>query len=218
MRKLKIAVAQFEPKDGDKAYNLAVIEKLTAAAKEAGAEVISFHEMSVTAYTFFKNLSYDEVVRFAEIVPDGISTKRLIKISKKYDISILAGLVEIEAGKIYNTYICVNRSGVMAKYRKIHPFISQYLFAGTEYVVFNLKGWKCGILTCYDNNVIENVRATVILGAEIIFAPHVTMCTPSPYPGSEFVDDKLWQNTLLKPNQSGCRNKSGVLQHPGNFS
>lgn len=35
-----------------------------------------------------------------------------------------------------------------------------------------------GILICYDNNVIENVRATSILGAEIIFAPHVTMCTP----------------------------------------
>ncbi|MCH8231226.1 MAG: nitrilase family protein [Bacteroidetes bacterium] len=199
MRKLKVAVAQFEPKDGDKAYNLAVIEKLTATAKEAGAEVISFHEMSVTAYTFFKNLNFDEVARLAESVPGGSSTQRLIKISKKYDIPILAGFAEIEDGKIYNTYVCVNNSGVIAKYRKIHPFISQYISAGTEYVVFDLKGWKCGILTCYDNNVIENVRATAILGAEIIFAPHVTMCTPSPMPGSGYVDGKLWQKRHVDP-------------------
>lgn len=199
MRKLKVAVAQFEPKDGDKAYNLAVIEKLTATAKEASAEVISFHEMSVTAYTFFKNLNFDEVTRLAESVPGGSSTQRLIKISKKYDIPILTGLAEIEDGKIYNTYVCVNSSGVIAKYRKIHPFISQYISAGTEYVVFDLKGWKCGILTCYDNNVIENVRATAILGAEIIFAPHVTMCTPSPMPGSGYVDGKLWQKRHADP-------------------
>ena len=49
MRTLNIAVAQFEPKDGDKEYNLSVIEKLTAKAKEDGAEVVSFHELCITA-------------------------------------------------------------------------------------------------------------------------------------------------------------------------
>ncbi|MFT7162800.1 MAG: putative amidohydrolase, partial [Bacteroidia bacterium] len=50
MRKLKIAAAQFEPKDGDKPYNLSVIEKLTGDAAQQGADVISFHEMCITAY------------------------------------------------------------------------------------------------------------------------------------------------------------------------
>lgn len=59
--------------------------------------------------------------------------------------------------------------------------------------MFSLHGWKCGILICYDNNIIENVRATALLGAEIVFMPHVTMCTPSPHPGSGFVDPKLWE-------------------------
>jgi predicted amidohydrolase len=62
----------------------------------------------------------------------------------------------------------------------------QAYFSGNEYVVFDLLGWKCGMLICYDNNVIENVRATTLLGAEILFAPHVTMCTPSPMPGRGF--------------------------------
>lgn len=199
MRKLKIAVAQFEPKDGNKDYNLSVIEELTFKAKESGAEVISFHEMSITAYTFCKNLSRVELENLAENVPDGNSTKKLISISNKYDILILAGLVEKDKKKIYNTYICVDKNGVIAKYRKIHPFISKHMSAGNEYVVFDLNNWKCGILICYDNNVIENVRATSILGAEVIFAPHVTMCTPSPMPGRGYVDDKLWQEREINP-------------------
>lgn len=200
MRTLKIAVAQFQPKDGDKDYNLSVIEKLTAKAKEGGAEVVSFHEMSITAYTFFKDLSRDEVKSYAEKVPDGKSTQRLIEIAVKYDVTVLAGLVETDnEDKLYNTYICVDRNGLKAKYRKIHPFISKYLSPGNEYVVFNIKDWKCGILICYDNNVVENVRATSLLGAEIIFAPHVTMCTPSSMPGRGFVDDALWQKRELDP-------------------
>jgi len=199
MRTLKIAVAQFEPKDGDKEYNLSVIEKLTAKAKNAGAEVISFHELSITAYTFFKDLNLDEVIKLAENIPDGESAGKLISIAKKYDIIILAGLVEIENDLLYNTYICVDKTGLLAKYRKIHPFISKYFSPGNEYVIFEIHGWKCGILICYDNNVIENVRATSLLGAEIIFAPHVTMCTPSSMPGRGFVDDKLWKNRELDP-------------------
>jgi predicted amidohydrolase len=73
------------------------------------------------------------------------------------------------------------------------------LSAGDEYVVFDLLGWKCGILICYDNNVIENVRATTLLGAEIVFAPHVTGCTPSARPGSGYVDDKFWKNRKNDP-------------------
>jgi len=199
MKTLKIAVAQFQPKDADKDYNLSVIDKLTGKAKEGGAEVVSFHEMSITAYTFFKDLTRDEVKSYAEKVP-GKSTQRLIEIAAKYDVTVLAGLVEIDGeDKLYNTYICVDKNGLKAKYRKIHPFISKYLSPGTEYVVFNIKDWKCGILICYDNNVVENVRATSLLGAEIIFAPHVTMCTPSSMPGRGFVDDALWQKRELDP-------------------
>lgn len=199
MRTLKIAVAQFQPKDGDKDYNFSVIDKLTAKAKEAGAEIISFHEMSITAYTFFKDLSREKVVALAEKIPGGESTKNLIQIATKYDIAIMAGLVEIENDKLYNTYICVDKNGLIARYSKIHPFISKFFSPGEKYVVFDYKGWKCGILICYDNNVIENVRATTLLGAEIIFAPHVTMCTPSSMPGRGFVDDTLWQKRDVDP-------------------
>jgi predicted amidohydrolase len=199
MREIRIAAAQFENASGDKAYNLSVIEKLAKQAREKGAQVISFHEQSVTGYTFLKDLDYEQLYALAEHVPDGESTEKLIEIAKKHDIAVLAGILEKEGEKIYKAYVCVDKNGFIAKFRKLHPFINKHISPGNEYVVFDLLGWKCGMLICYDNNVIENVRATTLLGAEILFAPHVTMCTPSPMPGRGFVDPKLWQNRDKDP-------------------
>lgn len=199
MDKLNIAVAQFQPKDGDKNYNLTVIRKLAEKAKSNGADLISFHEMSITAYTYTKNLNQEQLTNLAEEIPNGKSTEQLVAISKDLDIPILAGLVEKSKGKIYNTYICVTGDGLVAKYRKVHPFISKHMSPGQEYCVFELLGWKFGILICYDNNVIENVRATSLLGAELIFAPHSTGCTPSTMPHRGFVDDKYWLNRENDP-------------------
>jgi predicted amidohydrolase len=95
--------------------------------------------------------------------------------------------------------VCVDKNGLVASYRKLHPFINKYLTAGDKYCIFDLHGWKCGILICYDNNIIENVRATTLLGADIIFMPHVTMCTPSTRPGAGFVDPKLWYDREADP-------------------
>ena len=114
-------------------------------------------------------------------------------------MAILAGLIEREHNTFYNTYLCVTGDGLVARFRKLHPFITKFLTAGNEYVVFDLYGTKCGILICYDNNVIENVRATTLLGAEIIFMPHVTGCTPSAMPGRDYVDPKLWINRYNDP-------------------
>ncbi|NRB49707.1 MAG: nitrilase [Saprospiraceae bacterium] len=199
MKQLKIGVAQFEPRDGDKAYNLSRIEALSAQAKARGAEVVSFHEMSITAYTFFKELSLEQVQALAEPVPDGPSVQKLIGIANALDIHLLAGLVEMDEGQIYNTYVCVNGEGLVAKFRKLHPFISRYMSPGNSYVTFSIKDWTCGILICYDNNVIENVRATTLLGAELIFAPHVTGCTPSAMPGRGYVDHELWEKRHTDP-------------------
>ncbi len=200
MQNLKIATAQFEHKSGDKAYNLSIIEKLSARAAEAGAQVIAFHECSITGYTFARNLSKTEMLEVAELVPEGESVQALIRIAQRYNIAILAGLFEKdEQGNLYKLYVCVDKTGLLAKYHKIHPFINPHLNPGQGYCVFDLYGWKCGILICYDNNVIENVRATRLLGADIIFMPHVTMCTPSTRPGAGFVDPKLWENRENDP-------------------
>jgi len=218
MDKLKIATAQFEHKSADKAYNLAVIERLAGEAAAQGADVIAFHECSITGYTFARNLDKQQMLAIAELVPDGESTQQLINIAAKYDIIILAGLFEKdENDNLYKPYICVDKNGLIAKHRKLHPFINPHLIAGQAYTIFEIKGWKCGILICYDNNIIENVRATKLLGADLIFMPHVTMCTPSSRPGAGFVDPQLWQNrendpTSLRLEFDGMKGRSWLMK------
>lgn len=195
MKNFKIATAQFENRSGDKAYNLSVIEKLAKKASSQGAQAIAFHECSITGYTFARHLSKPQMLQLAEIIPQGPSIIRLTEIAKEFNIAILAGLFEKdENDNLFKAYVCVDGNGLIAKHRKLHPFINSHLLPGNAFTVFDLYGWKCGILICYDNNIIENVRATTLLGAQIIFMPHVTMCTPSTRPGAGFVDAKLWEN------------------------
>lgn len=200
MKPLNVATVQFEHASGDKAFNLQRIEALAGQAKAQGARVVAFHECSITGYTFARKLSREQMHALAEAIPGGDSIIRLAQIAKNLDIYLLAGLFERgDDGKLYKAYVCVGPQGLVAKYRKIHPFINPHLSPGSEYVVFNIEGWRCGILICYDNNVIENVRATALLGADIIFMPHVTMCTPSTRPGAGFVDPALWFNRQADP-------------------
>ena len=200
MNNIKIATAQFENKSGDKNYNLSVIEKLSEKAAGEGSNVIAFYECAITGYTFASHLSKEQMLEVAELMPDGESILKLTDIATRLDITILAGLFEKDGDdNLFNTYVCVDKNGLIAKHRKLHPFINTHLTAGQAYCLFEIHGWKCGILTCYDNNIIENVRATSLLGANILFMPHVTMCTPSSRPGAGFVDPQLWANREADP-------------------
>lgn len=200
MDTLKVSTAQFENRSGDKTYNLGVIEKLSQKAAREGSQVIAFHECSITGYTFARHLSKEQMLELAEVIPSGESILRLRQIAKQNDIVILAGLFEKdENNNLFKAYVCVDKNGLVAKHRKLHPFINPHLTPGNSYTVFDILGWKCGILICYDNNIVENVRATTLLGAQVIFMPHVTMCTPSTRPGAGFVDPKLWENREADP-------------------
>ncbi len=218
MKNIKIATAQFEHKSGDKEYNLAVIRDLAIQATEQGAQVIAFHECSITGYTFARNLSKSQMLELAEMLPNGESIEKLRIIAEELDIIILAGLFEKDADdNLYKAYVCVDKKGLVANHRKLHPFINPHLTPGNSYTIFNILGWKCGILICYDNNVIENVRATVLLGADVLFMPHVTMCTPSPRPGAGFVDAGLWadkdsNSSLLRKEFDGLKGRAWLMK------
>ena len=194
---LLIATAQLENISNDKSQNLAIIRRLAVQAKSNGAHVVAFHECSITGYTFASKLTRDQLLAVAETLsPPGPSVQSLCHIAREIGIIIPAGLFEKEPPppnnpqeeeqKIYNTYICASAAGhVLASFRKLHPFISPHLSPGQSYVIFNLTPhWKASMLICYDNNTDENVRATALLGAEILFMPHVTMVYAPPAPWS----------------------------------
>jgi len=218
MEDIRISTAQFENRSGDKEYNLGVIDRLAAEAAAKGSDVVAFHECSVTGYTFARHLNRDEMLELAEFIPEGDSVRELTAIARRNNIIVLAGLFEKDAGNnLFKAYVCVDKNGLIAKFRKLHPFINPNLTPGSSYCIFDIKGWKCGILICYDNNIEENVRATKLLGADIIFMPHVTMCTPSARPGSGFVDPVLWERLgenqeLLRKEFDGPKGREWLMK------
>ena len=137
MENIKIATAQFEHQSGNKAYNLGVIESLSAQAAREGAQAVAFHECSVTGYTFARHLSKEQMLELAEPIPEGPTVQRLTEIARRYGIVVLAGLFEKDAqDRLYKAYVCVDGNGLVARHRKLHPFINPHLTPGDRYTVF----------------------------------------------------------------------------------
>jgi predicted amidohydrolase len=199
MRDITLAAAQFEARDRDKAFNLARVDELAGAAARQGAEAVLFHECCVTGYTVLQTLTRVELLALAEPVPDGPSTRRLVEIARAHRLIVLAGLVERDGDRLHNTCVAVGPGGLLARHRKIHTFVSPHLAPGGEFTLFDIGGVKAGILICYDNNLPENVRVTALLGAEVIFMPHVTCGTPSAMPGRGVISREVWDNRRRDP-------------------
>jgi predicted amidohydrolase len=202
MRDLRVATVQFQHAPGDKAYNLERIRHFVLAAARSGVELIVFPEMCITGYWHVRKLDREGVEALAEPVPDGPAAEMLLGLSREHGMSIGAGLIERgEDGRLYNAYLVAMPDGTWALHRKLHVFVSPFLASGDHYTVFDTPhGCRVGVLICYDNNLVENARATALLGAEILLAPHQTGGCNSVSPrGMKPVDPALWERRQEDP-------------------
>jgi len=199
---IKAASVQFNHSPGNKEENLKIIRQFSSEAAEQGVEILVFPEMCITGYWHVRNLEKGEIELLSEPVPTGPSTQVIKELSSNYNMIIGAGLIEMsEDGKHYNSYVVALPNGEVHCHRKLHTFISQHMDSGDSYTVFDTHlGYKVGVLICYDNNLIENVRVTALKGADILLAPHQTGgCNSGSPHGMERIDTKLWQNRKEDP-------------------
>lgn len=202
MRDVKVASVQFNHHADDKAYNLATIEKYVESAAQQGVEIICFPEMCITGYWHVSKLSREDIEQRAERIPVGSSSQRLLALATQHKMSVGAGLIELgEDGELYNTYVLAMPNGEVKKHRKLHTFVSPYMSSGSDFTVFDTPhGCKVGILICWDNNLVENVRITALKGADILIAPHQTGGCQSRSPNSmKHIDPNLWLNRDKDP-------------------
>ncbi|HUU27490.1 MAG TPA: nitrilase-related carbon-nitrogen hydrolase [archaeon] len=202
MNKIRTAGVQFEHAPGDKEANFKKIRSFVQRAKKDNVQIIVFPECCITGYFFLRHLSREELAGLAEPVFEGPSCRELSKLSQESRITIGAGLVELgEDCKLYNTVIVAMPDGRLKKHRKLHTFVSRFMDSGSEYTVFDTPhGCRVGVLTCYDNNLVENVRITALMGADIILAPHQTGGCRSADPNiMGLVDRSLWDNRRVDP-------------------
>ncbi len=118
---------------------------------------------------------------------DGPFVQRLCELADRHGVLIVAGMFERseDAARPYNTLAVVDRSGLRAKYRKIHLYDSfgyqesARLLAGEmEPVVVELHGFRLGLMTCYDLRFPELARWLVDRGAEVLLVPSAWVAGP----------------------------------------
>ncbi|MFC1544763.1 nitrilase-related carbon-nitrogen hydrolase [Gemmatimonadota bacterium] len=202
MDKIKVASVQMEHCDGDKEYNLSVVEKFSRQAAAGGAAAVAFPECCISSYMYLEGLERPELESLADRVPGGASVDALRDIASSNKIHVLAGLLEIdpdEGNALYNTYVAAAPDGKITRYRKLHPFVHPELSAGSEYVLWELEGWKVTALICYDCNLWENWRIVELRGAQVVFAPHQTGGFDIPCAGMGKISPALWKNRNEDP-------------------
>jgi len=201
MSPIRAAVVQFEHAAGDKYRNFEKIEAFAHQAAARDVQILAFPECCITGYWFLRRLSRAALAELAELVPGGPSTRRLLELARELRMTIGAGLVERDGDAMYNTYVVAMPGGQVRRHRKIQAFESQHISSGSEYTVFDAPlGVRLGVLICYDNNIVENVRITALQGAQVLLAPHQTGGCNSVSPhGMKPIDPKLWHNRLENP-------------------
>jgi predicted amidohydrolase len=195
MRDIRVATVQFQHEPGNKAYNLGRVRHFASEAAQSAVEIIAFPEMCLTGYWHVRKLARASIEALAESVPDGPCTQELLRLSRSHHMTIGAGLIERDSdGRLYNAYVVAMPDGRWALHRKLHVFVSEFLSEGDQYTVFDTPhGCRVGVLICYDNNIIENARATALLGAELLLAPHQTGGCDSVSPhGMKPIDHAIW--------------------------
>lgn len=202
MRDVRVASVQFQHCPGDKEANLAKIAAFAESAAGKDVEMLIFPECCITGYWFLRKLTREQLIALAEPVFDGPSSQKVSTLAKQHNMTIGAGLVEIDAdGKLYNTFVVAMPDGSFARHRKLHCFVSEHISCGCDFTVFDTpQDCRAGVLICYDNNIIENVRIMALKGTEILLAPHQTggCKTPSPH-CMGLIDKALWENRHNNP-------------------
>lgn len=201
MRDIRTAAAQINHTPGDKEANLKKVESFVKQAAADRVEIVVFPEMCISGYWHVRLLSKEGIAALAEPVPSGPSSQRLVALAQEYRLTVGAGLIESDQGKFYNTYLVAMPDGRTQKHRKLHTFISEHMDSGDQFTVFDTPhNCRVAVLTCYDNNIGENVRICALKGAEILLAPHQTGgCDSKDIHIMGNVDRALWDRREQDP-------------------
>lgn len=167
---MRVAVAQTEPKLGEKERNLEVCVTALEDAAKAGAALLVLPECAIPGYMFD---SAEEALPFAEEIP-GPSTEILEREARRLGAHVVCGLLERDGDVLHNAAVLVGPDGLIGVYRKTHlPFlgVDRFVVAGDELPLFETPLGLIGIEICYDLRFPEATRTLALGGADLVAHP-----------------------------------------------
>lgn len=172
-----LEIAQINVELGEKKSNLGKAVDLIENSK---ADLILFPELFTTG------LDFDNLAELAEPL-DGETTKILSDVCR--DKIVAGSIIEDNNKWLYNTFVLVDDTGIIGKYRKIHLFNEEkhYLSSGEDITVVGTEFGRIALAICYDLRFPELFRKFMEHKADIVL-----ICANFPKPRM-----KHWE-TLIK--------------------
>jgi len=172
--KLRVALIQMGCVIGDKVKNISTALYLLDHI-DGKAEMVCFPELFTTGYNL--DVLGDALFDLAEPVPDGETTHWLADAARRFDLAIVAGLVEQSpsvTGLLYDTVVLINRRGeFVGRYRKSHLYPAEHRFfrPGDGLPVFDLDGLRVGVAICFEAAFPPIFSTLALQGAQVVFNP-----------------------------------------------
>jgi predicted amidohydrolase len=189
MKTVRIAAAQTAEFREDIEAALRCAAEVAARAEAQGALLLCFPEGFLQGY-----LTEETPARRNALDLASPAFRAVLKRLPKTGPMIVMGIIEVEAGRLFNTAVVVDRGVLIGRYRKAHLFSGEHIFnagsdnalrlfggencfdAGTDNPVFEVHGLRFGINICYDTNFSAAARKVADLGASLIVCPANNMC------------------------------------------
>lgn len=188
MKKLKVALIQYDAIMPDIEQNTITAIKLIRQASKNGADLVLFPECFLTAYEVpaicEKLLPIQEIEdcpEFIEWCENALTEdeEHFIQIANlAAELNIGVVITGFSKGRQYpqNTAWIINRDGkVILKYSKVHTCDfswERYVESGDAFPVCQFDGITMGCMICYDREYPESARELMLNGAELIMHPN----------------------------------------------
>ena len=208
--KVRIAVIQQDGNPGQVSVNREKALKFAEEALNKNADVILFHEELLIGYV---NNARD----LSEPV-NGPTTKAFQKLLKGTNALIIYGLTEKDGNDYYISAPVVSAQGALVNYRKTHLWWNaeglrhepSFYKPGNKLVTFDIKGYKSGIMICYDGDFPEMTRSYANLGCTMLFWMNNRGSR-----GHTEVKDLAYRNSIIIPTACCCGFNETGYKCPG---
>jgi len=148
-KNLRVALVSLNQVWEDKLANFSHCKKVALQAKEKGADVVIFPEMTLTGFSM-------NTEKIAENRDESLTTQQFQKLAIDTGIAVIFGVVYREsAQKASNNLIYISFKGeTKASYTKIHPFTfageDQFYIGGSQISTTKIGPFNAGFTICYD--------------------------------------------------------------------
>lgn len=187
------------------------LDSTAAQARTHGADLLICPEMSLTGYA----VGAERVANLAES-PDGPLARAVGQIAQRHGLAIVYGYAE-RNGTLppFNAVQVMGPDArPLAHYRKTHLFgdtdRAQFTQGDRPPAVFTWRGWRLGLLICYDVEFPETMRLMALQGADAALVPTANMLAFDEVP-QLLVPARACENQMYVAYANACGEEPGLI-------